>query len=655
MIESMAAALATLLTGWHVVYLMIGVLLGLAVGIFPGLGGVAGLSLVIPFIYGMDQSSALGLMIGLLAVIATGDTFTSILLGIPGSAASQATILDGFPLAKRGLAARALSAAFLASLIGGVLGAVALTGFILIARPIVLAFGSAELFMLGILGLSMVGVLSGRSFAKGLVATAFGLLLGCVGGAPATGEWRFTFGTIYLSDGLPLVVIGLAAFAIPELVDLLRRRSTVAERPGLGRGWMQGLLDVIRHRWLVLRCSTLGCLLGAIPGLGGSVIDWIAYGHVVQTSRDKEQFGKGDIRGVIAPESATNAKEGGALVPTLLFGIPGSGGMAIFLGGLVLIGVQPGVSMLRTQLDLVYIIIWSLALANILGAGLCILLARPVARMTDIPVLWLAPPILVMIVFASFQATRSWGDLIALLSLGVVAVYMRRFGWPRPPLLIGFVLSGGLEAYFYQAIQFYGWAWFQRPLVLVLAAIIGASLFFGMRQKRSQHGREEGRHDWRQRMPQLLFLLFVGAVIILALVELSKISSLGGIFPNGVAIVALMAWAWVLVAVLRGHRASKVVEDDDLDPADSTPRASAERYLLWIGGLATAMACLGFVLGIALFVVVFLVVEASMAWTRAAMVSVVLIGILSTLSHVLVLKFPSGLLQSIVPLPWPLG
>ena len=195
-----------------------------------------------------------------------------------------------------------------------------------------------------------------------------------------------TFGIDYLYDGLPLVIVGIGLFAFPEITELLRRNRPIAASRMPAADWFEGIRDVFRNWFLCLRCAGLGTLIGAIPGLGGTVVDWIAYGHVVQTAKDKSRFGKGDIRGVLAPESANNAKEGGGLVPTLLFGIPGSGAMAVFLGGMVLIGIEAGPAMVSTDLDLTYTIIWSLALANILGAGSCMLLARPIARLTTNPV-----------------------------------------------------------------------------------------------------------------------------------------------------------------------------------------------------------------------------------------------------------------------------
>ena len=455
MLEALTAALIEITSGQHLIYLLAGVAMGLAVGIFPGLGGIVGLSILLPFLYGMDPTSALSMLIGLVAVIPTSDTFTSVLMRIPGSSASQATVLDGFPLAKKGEGARALGAAFSASLFGGLIGAVILTFVIVVARDVILLFTSAELFMLTILGLSMVGVLAGGNLAKGLLACGLGLMFGALGGAPATGEFRMTLGNAYLGDGLPLVVIGLAMFAVPEIIDLLRAGGSISRSQTLGQGWLRGLKDMWAYKWLCVRCAGIGCMIGALPGLGGSVVDWIAYGHVKQTSKDKSQFGKGDIRGVLAPESANNAKEGGGLIPTLLFGIPGSGSMAVFIGGMVLIGLEPGPSMVEGQLNLTYVIIWSLALANVVGAGACLFLSKYVAMLTTIRYTYLAPFMIMVICFAAFQAQRDLGDLITLFVVGLLGILLKRFGWPRPAFLIGFVLADQSETELYQAVQFY--------------------------------------------------------------------------------------------------------------------------------------------------------------------------------------------------------
>lgn len=659
MMDAFWQALANLLTLQHFMYLTLGVLVGLVVGVLPGLGGVVGMSLLLPFIYGMEATSAMALLIGILPVLATSDTFASVLMGIPGSSASQATILDGFPMSRKGQAARALSAAFSASFIGGLFGAAVLSLSVVVARPLILSFGAAELFMLTIFGLSMVGVLAGNSLAKGIAACAAGLAVGSIGAAPATGEYRMDFGALYLMDGLPLVIVGLGIFAIPEIGDLLRNRGSIAgNTSALGSGWLQGLKDTWTYRWLTLRCSGLGSILGAIPGLGGSVVDWIAYGHVIQTSKDKSQFGKGDVRGVIAPESTTSAKEGGGLIPTLLFGIPGSGSMAIFLAGMVLIGLQPGPSMVGEDLDITYTIVWSLAVANVLGTALCILLAPGIAKLTLVRYPLIAPFMIAIVAFAAFQPTRSFDDLLALLLVGIFGILLRRFGWPRPAFLIGFVLATQSERYLYQAVQFSGFDIFTRPIVLVIAAIIALSVWLGSRSKRnggSFNTESTGDTDAPKPVsfkPQIAFTLLILAIFLFAAYESVKLSFLGGVFTMGVAVVGLAATAFVLVPQLAGKLDSDVNYDGEVGrPADDL--VSPLGYIGWLAAFVGSIALLGFFASLLLFFILFLRVVAEASWLTIGALTAGIAAVMLTLASSLNLVFPAGYLQLWFDLPWP--
>ena len=667
MLESLFSSLIEILTLQHLMYMLLGVMTGLMVGILPGLGGIAGLSLLIPFLYGMDSTAALAMLIGLVAVIPTSDTFASVLMGIPGSSASQATVLDGFPLAKQGHAARALSASFFSSLIGGLIGAVILTGFVLVSRPLILSFSSAELFMLVIFGLSMVGVLSGRSLVKGLAACGLGLIIGSIGGAPATGEFRMVLGIDYLYDGIPLVIIGLGLFAVPEIVDLLRRDRSISENIRLGAGWLDGIRDWWRNRWLSLRCSALGAVIGAIPGLGGSVVDWIAYGHAVQSTTKDPKFGQGDIRGVIAPESANNAKEGGGLLPTLLFGIPGSGAMAVFLGGMVLIGIQPGPSMVTTDLGLTYSIIWSLAFANVLGAGLCILLAVPVSRLTLIRFTLLAPFIISAICFAAFQATRILEDLLALLIVGILGVYMRRFGWPRPALLIGFVLATQAETYLYQAVQFYGWNFVNRPGVIIIAVLTLISVWFGMKNHIDDTGTMESRpikqagsqkdDTIRKRRPQIIFTVLILAIFTFAVFDALQQSFLGRIFPVTVAGLSIVFALSLLGIQLMAESQNQTIYDQEHDQAASgkTQSRSLLHGVFWIALLVGLTALLGYFLALVIFFVCFLRVRAKVSMIKTVILTTCAAVFTVALSHTLNLSLPEGLLQNTYQLPWPMG
>lgn len=656
MLDAFLIALQTILTPTHLMYLCGGVFLGLLIGIFPGLGGIAGLSLLLPFLYGMDPISALAMLIGLVAVIPTSDTFTSVLMGIPGSSGSQATVLDGFPLSKKGQAARALSAAFASSLFGGLFGAIILTLFVLIARPVILAFGSAELFMLTLLGLSMVGVLAGNSLVKGLSACGLGLCLGSLGGAPATGEYRMVFDNGYLMDGIPLVVVGLGIFALPEIIDLLRQNRSISEASELGRGWFEGVKDVVKNKWLATRCAAIGCVVGALPGLGGSVVDWISYGHAVQTSKDTENFGKGDIRGVIAPESSNNAKEGGGLIPTLLFGIPGSGSMAVFLGGMVLIGLEPGPAMITTDLDVTYTIVWSLALANVIGAGACLLISKWVAKVTTIPYTLMAPFMVMVIFFAAFQATRDLGDLVALIGIGILGVLMKRFGWPRPAFLIGFVLASGMETYLYQAIQFDGIEFLLKPGVIIIGALTVLSIFFAARHSIKAAKKEKANKNTASAevkptnlKPQIAFSGFICLVFAYGLYDSFQRSFLGGIFPVVVCSFMLILSGVVLIKLLLNKVDDAVNYDNEVSAGyvNDSSVTGLWHYVFWLCGLLAGCFLLGYVISIALFFIIFLLVKARISIVRTLTLTTCALAFLLTLSHFMVLDLPTGYLQEV--------
>jgi TctA family transporter len=652
MLDALLTAFTALASPDRLAYMALGVAIGYAIGVLPALGGLAGLSLVMPFIYGLDQVSALAMLVGLVAVAATADTFSSILMGIPGSSASQATILDGFPMARRGEAARALSASFLASMIGGLVGAAILSAAVLVARPLILALGTAELFMLAVLGLSMVGVLAGKSFAKGLVACGMGLALGTVGTAPATAESRLDFGTLYLSDGLHLPILVLAIFALPEIIDLARGGGAISRTAELGRGWFAGLRDILRHWWLLLRSSTIGSVLGAIPGLGGSVTDWIVYGHAIQTET-KGQFGKGDVRGVIAVEASNNAREGGALVPTLFFGIPSSGTMAVFLGGMTLIGIEAGPQLVGARLDLTYAIIWSLAIANVMGTALCFATSPLIARLTTIRFGLIAPFMVTIVCFGAFNNNREVADLTLLLAIGVLGLMMRRFGWPRPPFVVGFVLAKPMETYLYQAVQFYDWNFLTRPGVMIIGALIVVFVAIGIRQRRLADSEEDGGGEMTgSRMPQLLFALVPVALFAAVLFDSTRLSFLGAVFPTIVA--GAMLLLAVPLAAAMGLRRSGGTLFHDTEAKSRPGDGSFWAYPAWVAGLVALSGLAGFLIANTVFFIAFLRGAARCSWRTALGLTAISIVGLVAVARILELDFPPGLLQGAIDLPWPL-
>ena len=467
-------------------YLLLGISLGVFFGMVPGLSGLSGMAILLPFTFDLQPYEAMALLMGMYAITSTSDTISSVLLGVPGTAGSQATIMDGYPLAKKGEAARAFGAAYTVSGFGGIVGAVLLVISIPILSPLVLSFGAPEFFLLGVLGMAMVASLSGNAPAKGILVGLLALQLSMIGYSPQDGIPRFWFGIPYLLERPPIVPCVLGLFSLPEVIELAVRRGALSEAPEMGRGLWDGVRDAVRHRWLALRCAFIGAYIGFIPGLGASIVDWVAYGHAVQSNRDdgESEFGKGDIRGVIAPESANNAMKGGSLIPTIAFGIPGSATMAILLGAFLIHGIFPGPELLTTRLDVTFSVIWALVIANVITAVVLMGCTTQLAKVTTIRGSVLIPVILVLVFMGSWMATQELGDWIVLLSLGGLGYLMKRWGWPRPPIALGIVLGPIMERYLDISVSRYGWSWlWQRPIVVVLIALTLATLFFAARSR----------------------------------------------------------------------------------------------------------------------------------------------------------------------------
>lgn len=489
MVEAALEGLIGVLQPEAMLFMTVGVLIGSLVGFLPGIGGPSTLAIMLPFVMTMkDPLLVIALLVGMDAVGNTASAFTSILISVPGSSGSQATILDGYPMAKKGEAARALSASFVASLLGGLFGALVLFASLPVLRPIVLAFSSPEFFILTLWGISMVGILSGNAPVKGLLGGIVGVLIATVGLDTKSGIERFSFDIGYLWEGIDLVLVALGLFGIPEVIDLASRKTSIAKAEAFGRGYMEGILDVFRHWWLLLRTSAVGAWVGFLPGLGSSVADWFAYAHAVQTEKNRENFGKGDVRGVIASEGANNAKEGGDYIPTLAFGIPGGTSTALILTAFVAVGIKPGPDMLTSQLSLTFAVIWTLVIANIMATALCMLFAKPIAKLCFLPFYAIVPPVIAFIFIGAFAANFHSYDLGLLMIFSLLGFFMRRHGWPRPPLLLGLVLGDKMEMYLWLSYTRYGFEWLSRPLVLVLIALLVASVVYpivsGRRQKR---------------------------------------------------------------------------------------------------------------------------------------------------------------------------
>ena len=491
MLEAAYQGFAGVMFDPFAVFLMIvGVVAASTIAAIPGFGGFLSLTIALPYSITLPPYQAIALLLGIIVVSNTANTFPSVLIAVPGNVGSQATILDGYPMAKRGEAKRAFGAAFMASAVGGIIGAVVLLLSLPILRPLVLILGSPQFLVLVIWGLSAIGVLSGKAPVKGLLAALFGALISTVGMDDKTAILRFTFDGMYLQDGMNIVAVALGIFAVPELIDLAIRRSSIAQTEELGSGTLEGIKDVFRNWWLVVRCSVVGVWVGALPGLGSTVADWFAYAHAVQTEKNPENFGKGDVRGVIAPESSNNAKEGGALIPTIAFGIPGSGSYVFLLIAFFSLGIIPGPKLLTEQLHLTMAMIWVLVIANLLATGLALGLSKPFAAISLLPFSVVVPMSFVLCVVAAMAVTFAWGDLFVFLAFGIIGSLMRFFGWPRPPLLMAFVLGPQLERYLWLSMARYDFDWLLFPSVILLIGLVVLTLLFPILRRRREAGEE---------------------------------------------------------------------------------------------------------------------------------------------------------------------
>jgi TctA family transporter len=520
-------AFVTLMDPTRLMYMAAGCMMGLVLGIVPGIGGIAGTAMLLPFTFNMDPYTAFALLLGLLSTVATGDPIPAVLFGVPGGAGSAATVLDGFPMAKRGEAGRALSAAYMSSMMGGIFGAMLVAVAIPILRPVVLFLGSPELLAFAVLGISMVAVLSGNTPLRGITVGCLGIMLAMIGTDPQSGTLRWTFNSLYLWDGLPLVPALLGLFALPELCDLLVRRTAIAANSSTAniyKGQWQGVKDCFQNWWLIVRCSWIGGGIGSIPGIGSSVLDWLAYGHALKTEKGADQtFGKGDVRGLIASESANNANRGGDLVPTVAFGVPAGPAMAILLGAFLIHGLVPGPDMLSKNLDVTYSLIWTVALANVLGAGMCYAFSPQFARLATLRFSLILPAVLGIIYIGAFESTRQWGDLYALLLFGMLGWLMKQAKWPRPPLILGLVLGDTIERYMFISVERYGVSWFARPVVMILFIMAFMGLTRPLLQDIRRHGgvlkmlTDFGAPKLHPAMLMALLMLFVmGSAMLMA-------------------------------------------------------------------------------------------------------------------------------------------
>ena len=482
MLSSIVAALSHATEPLTLAMLLAGVLTGLVLGAIPGVGGLFGLVVMVPFTYHLDPYSAFALLLGITAVTTISDTIPAVLIGIPGTVGAIATVEDGHPLARQGHAAKALGAAYSASLIGGVFGAFVLFVSIPFLSDIITTLKTPDFLAVTVIGMLFVASVSGSDPLKGLGSLILGVLASFVGLDSITGSERFTGGSIFLWDGLAIGVIFVGVFGLPELAALISRKQ-ITDHGRASAVATSSLLDGIREtlkRWrLVLACSSIGVLVGAIPGVGVTVIDWVAYGLAKRFTKDGPQFGQGNIAGVIAPEAANNAKEGGYLLPTIALGLPGSVTMSILLAAFTVQGLVPGPTLLRDNQPIIYAMVFFVALANVVGVLLCVMMTRPLIRLSILPTHYIVSVALSFVVIGALSEHMDFRDILLLMAAGAVGWIMRIRSWSRAAFSLGFVLGPNLERYFFLTGQLYEPSVMMRPSIFVaIMMAVGTAVYF---------------------------------------------------------------------------------------------------------------------------------------------------------------------------------
>jgi len=486
--ETMLAGLAHLGTWSYWGAVVGGVLVSAAVGLIPGVGTPIVMAIAIPFVVFTIQDPLVGIVF--LATIAgvsnTLDSIPAILMGYPGPA-TQVTFFEGTQLAQRGLAAHTLGAVYAVSAVGGVVGAVVLVLVIPIIRPFILNFSFSEIAAMALFGVAMVSVLSRGAMLKGLVAGLIGILLGTVGAHFGTATERYTFGTLDLVEGLPIIAVTLGIFALPEVLDLCATKQPMAPKDSTisVREVMRGAYDGLKRWRITIRHSLLGVFFGAVPGIGSAVIDWLSYAIGVALSKDKREFGKGSLDGVIFAESANNSKEGGQAIPTLAFGVPGGLAWVFVLAAMLAYGIAPGPQMLGRYADITIMLAVSFGIGNLLITMLGLVLTAQLAKVTLIPYAVIGAIIIPISFLSAFQESTSGFGVLILMIFTPLGLAMKAFGWPRPPLILGFILGAIIERNLQSAISAYGpLDLLTRPITVILLMLSAGTIYALVRSER---------------------------------------------------------------------------------------------------------------------------------------------------------------------------
>lgn len=475
--------------GWQpLLAIVAGILIGILVGAMPGLSPSMGVALLVPFTYGMSPSLALMLLVAIYIGASYGGSITAITINTPGTASSVVTALDGYPLTRAGKPATALGVSLVVSTTSGILGTIILIFFSVPLAAVAVRFHPAEYFAMALFGLATIASLAGENWHKAFMAALLGLLLNTVGTDPISGADRFTFGFAPLSDGFPLIPALIGLFALSEMFTAVGRSDFDSQRmAGIKDAWPRWR-EYWALRWVTLRSSLLGTVVGVFPGAGATIAAFLSYDLERKLSRDKSRFGQGEVRGVAAAEGANSGSVGGAMVPLLTLGIPGSATTAVLVGAMMIHRLTPGPQLFLSRPDLIYGIFAAMLLANVILLLVGLGGSRLWIKVTAIPRRVLFVLIAVMAVVGAYAVRNSMFDVYCCLGFGLLGWFLRRHGYPLAPIILGMVLGLIAETNFRRAIMMDGWSVFIfRPVsaILLLVALTAFAVPFFLAKNKS--------------------------------------------------------------------------------------------------------------------------------------------------------------------------
>ncbi|WP_331233112.1 tripartite tricarboxylate transporter permease [Natronorarus salvus] len=475
-VEAVGVVLSWPTIGWVVA----GILIGIVVGALPGLGASLGMAILLPLTLPLDGTDAIILLIGIYSGAMYGGSIAAILINAPGTSAAAATTFDGYPMSRQGKAVTALSLSATASALAGFLTVAALILFSPVLVEFVLAFGTPERFLIAILGLAMITIVARGSMVKGLLAGFFGLALTTVGSAPMTGDVRYTFGQFALYDGISFIAALIGLFAVAEMLKLANETGGISKRGFEVTGEIgPGVRSVLGHPLTVVKSAFIGMGIGAIPGAGSTVSNFVAYTEAVRASSDPESFGKGNEVGVIASEASNNGTIGGSVIPAIAFGIPGSAATAVLIGGLIMHGLNPGPALfdVDANLDVTFAVFVALLIGNvfILAIGLLVV-TRVGGALTQIDTDYIIPMVIVLSFLGAFALNNGrWVDVITIVGLGVIGFYMKKYDYSIIAFVLGVVLGGIAEENLFRSLILTEGTipiFFTKPLSLAIVVVI---------------------------------------------------------------------------------------------------------------------------------------------------------------------------------------